>query len=600
MFTMAWLRETLGPRVVHNASCGSVFYKYWLLFIMISATSEVCPTGSDVDIPDNDVHIIATKAYQGCNMVTVSISEGIKVIGVRAFADASKLSTVELPGSLESIRNGAFSGCTSLVSINLPDCLLEIRNSALRCTALTSIVLPASLQVLEELAFLENRVLKSVYFRGTSPEQNGFFIIEDGSAIYSNGHYNLIMVINSVAEVKIHQETKRIGAHGFCFCDKLTNKRIIVPDSVVQIETRAFYRCSLTHLTLGSSITTLSDHLLEQARQLEWIDMPVPNAYFETKDGALYMRGLRNLIVCPIKTNTFAIPIETEDFGVAALILTGESTITRLEVDPASEYLTSVSNLVYSKNMSRLVKVPPALSGAVTISEKTTVIGPGAFYMCNMITSIVLPKQLLEIGRYGISGCQIKQLTLPENLSFIGELVFYVTQIQTLDFPHRLEVISTKACYRASNMVSVVIRGAKQINEQAFVYCYALKSVTLPETLISIGTLAFSETLIEQINLPSKHLVRLEKECFSTCSSLRSVVIPHCVQYVEDRAFADCPNLASITFMNCETWVSHTAFEGIGSIARTCVSTSRFTQDTLIKRQARGKIAVCLALYVIT
>ena len=73
----------------------------------------------------------------------VVISEGIKIIGEKAFSGCSALTSVTIPDSVTTIGNGAFSGCTSLQSIALPDSITSIGDYAFAsCSGLQSITLP--------------------------------------------------------------------------------------------------------------------------------------------------------------------------------------------------------------------------------------------------------------------------------------------------------------------------------------------------------------------------------------------------------------------------------------------------------------------------
>ena len=65
----------------------------------------------------------------------------------------------------------------------------------------------------------------------------------------------------------------------------------------------------------------------------------------------------------------------------------------------------------------------------------------------------------------------------------------------------------------------------------AFAYCKQLTSVTLPDSITSIGGGAFL-----------------------ACSQLTSVTLPESVVRIEDGAFSGCTELTSVTFENPEGW----------------------------------------------
>ncbi len=100
--------------------------------------------------------IIAGKvlvSYRG-KEESVTIPEGIKVIGELAFRKKSNLKTVELPSTVEVIGRAAFEGCSSLQQIVLPNGIKSIDMQAFYgCKSLKEIVLPGSLQSFESDSF---------------------------------------------------------------------------------------------------------------------------------------------------------------------------------------------------------------------------------------------------------------------------------------------------------------------------------------------------------------------------------------------------------------------------------------------------------------
>lgn len=556
-------------------------YKYFLLLLFLATVNGACPTGSTVNIPDNDNHIVPAKSYQGCSFTTAKIAEGIITIGNSAFASNSKLSSVTLPSSLEILDSAAFCQCTALKTIDIPEGVLEIFDSCFRCTGLTELVLPSTLRVLRLIALHENPALKSVSFRGSSPSSNDFFVIENNNAIYTTNHAELLMVINSVTSLTIHPATKAISSHALCFCDRFTDTEVIIPDSVTEIQDRIFYASNVVRIVLGSSIKVIDEQAFDNAMSLETIEMPLSNEHFETKDGVLYTSGLRCLIAYPankIEDSTFTVPVETEGFMAAAFGSEYTVYITNFAVASNSQYLKSDSSLIYTKNMSVLVKVPPALSGTVRISSTATVIGSGAFYACKQVTGITFPANLLEIRDYAFGMSKVATVTFPQTLKVVGRRAFYLASPKSLDFPQHVEVIQSETCILAT-LTSVVIRGAKAIENAAFKHCLSLSSVTLPDTLVSIEQFAFQESVITEITLPSS-LTFLGQECFAVCTLLRTIVIPFSVQIIDNLAFMSCSGLTTVTLMNCETQVSPTAFQGSPNVIISCVSTRRFTQST--------------------
>ena len=99
--------------------------------------------------------------YQNKEIKTVRFEEGTCRIGEWAFAECDQLCEVDFPISLKMIDESAFYGCP-LDIVNLPPCLRKIGHSAFEETKIRELVLPDSLVILGDWAFLDCGELESV------------------------------------------------------------------------------------------------------------------------------------------------------------------------------------------------------------------------------------------------------------------------------------------------------------------------------------------------------------------------------------------------------------------------------------------------------
>ena len=83
----------------------------------------------------------------------VEVGYGITTLCNNAFAGCTRLTDVELPGSLQNIGDNAFADCTALTSIEFPRSLELIGNGAFRSSGLTSVEFPGSVDFLYSEAF---------------------------------------------------------------------------------------------------------------------------------------------------------------------------------------------------------------------------------------------------------------------------------------------------------------------------------------------------------------------------------------------------------------------------------------------------------------
>lgn len=104
------------------------------------------------------------------------------------------------------------------------------------------------------------------------------------------------------------------------------------------------------------------------------------------------------------------------------------------------------------------------------------------------------------------------------------------------------------------------------IGSNAFVGCYNLTSVTVPNSFTSIGRNAFRNcTYLTYINIPTG-VTSIEECVFDGCYYLPSITIPNNVTSIGSMAFQGCRSLTSITIPNNVASIGIAAFYGCSDL----------------------------------
>lgn len=194
------------------------------------------------------------------------------------------------------------------------------------------------------------------------------------------------------------------------------------------------------------------------------------------------------------------------------------------------------------------------------------VIGSRCFRQCGQLKQIELPPSVEEIqdwafeGREGV-GLDSIYIPVDSKLKKIG-VAFSECNLKSIYIPSRVEEIGWQSgnsvgalgdgCFAyCKNLVTVVFAEASQlkmIGSNSFESCSQLKSIELPNSIVSLGgSCFFGCSSITNIHLPAS-LQDLGDFCFYSCSNwVGDVDIPEGVTKLPQHSFGHCSSLTSIS-----------------------------------------------------
>ena len=113
---------------------------------------------------DGSIQALGNYCFASTSITDIVIPDTITTISSNAFSSCSNLVTVSLPETLTTLRGTCFAWCKKLANISLPKNLTEIGTYAFSGCALTDLVIPASVDKINEQAFSEMPSLRTVTF----------------------------------------------------------------------------------------------------------------------------------------------------------------------------------------------------------------------------------------------------------------------------------------------------------------------------------------------------------------------------------------------------------------------------------------------------
>ena len=189
------------------------------------------------------------------------------------------------------------------------------------------------------------------------------------------------------------------------------------------------------------------------------------------------------------------------------------------------------------------------------------------------------------------------------------------TALSTITLPNSITSIGIKAFKGCTNLTSVTIPGVTSIGGNAFQGCISLTSITIPSGVTSIGGSAFNGcTELTSITIPGG-VTTISGRAFKGCTKLSSVTILQGVTTIKANAFDGCTALTSITLPSSITTIQQYAFSNSGLTSITipsdvatiddytfsnCAALSTITLPNTITKIGQYAFNNCAALSTIT
>ena len=477
---------------------------------------------------------IPAYAFEGTGIETLSLPL-CTTIQIAAFRECQQLKSINLPKCettgnyttvYDSDSEGAFKGCSNLQQAELPICTTIAPYTFYGCTRLSSINIPVC-QSIGKLAFAYCGNLNAVSLPNTIQELG--YKCFNGNTMLTLYAKNVPILDNNPGNYS-DMDNSILGK----------NVLIIVPEE------------SLAAYQAADVWNTMSERIFPLGTQFNYDVEATAQASTSGLQKAIGEKNLRSVVTLKVKgsINSYDIMVmrnkmdnlhhlDLSDADIKSNsydYYTGYSTqddilgphsfadldkLLTVKLPKSVKYINQAFN---NCSQLRSVEMPENMICVGDTLDNEWSMGGGAFNNCINLENIIF-HNCEKIGGYAFYGCNsLQEITLPKDLKRIGNSAFrYCSQLKDIILPSEVETI----------------------NYHAFEDCGNLASIQFPPSLKRIESYAFSGcSKLSSINLPG--LTSISENTFNGCSNLTEVKLPSTLERIGDNAFENCSNLTKV------------------------------------------------------
>ena len=376
---------------------------------------------------------IEGRAFNNCQLTSVTIPNGVKTIGDAAFSQ-NEIASVSLPNTLESIGKYAFAS-NKLQSITIPQKVTTIEEGTFYNNELQSVSILGKVTAIGKDAFTYYQKITSfsisdlVSWCGMNADWYRDSNKGEKCSFYVNGH--------EVTDLVIPDGVTFIGKYTFMGLSGLTS--LTIPEGVTSIQSSAFLGCiGLTSVTLPKSLTSIGDFVFQDSKGIATVTALMTEPFDFDPDASTFHYTIFDNAILYVPAGTKSLYKNAEGWKEFKNIV---------EMEDGSPNLNDgdVFTAVNADGVELTFKV-------ISANDKTCQVGSGSIEGPRAIDKtykgpITIPAtangfKVTSIGNFAFYDTQITYATISEGVENIGRGAFRCySYLKTLELPSTIKSI---------------------------------------------------------------------------------------------------------------------------------------------------------------
>lgn len=364
---------------------------------------------TSISIPDSVVSVSNYLFYQNTQMVSATLGNGVSSIGNQMFFGCSNLSNVYFKDDRQIIPTlaapNAFTNLPTDYKIWVPSALYDawITSGNWSNSAVQPHIWYEGLDRLNQtyVKYTDNSIryldITGTLAASDIPNLNTVKELRIGKGVTSLGSTSLTAAWRTMTDLSVPNTITAIP-NSFCKAGDFQGRgptalsSVVLPDTIVTIESEAFRGCVLTSFTFPTNTTSIGNYCFSYSHQLKEVHI----------NAALNSLG-------------------SQVFG-------STEALSSITVDENNQSFKTENGMLLNKSGTELWKIPPAMSnGNIVVQEGVTKL---KFDSCNFLScsSLTLPTTLTTIEQAVFNGSSFSTPpTIPSSVTSIAN--------QYWDFP---------------------------------------------------------------------------------------------------------------------------------------------------------------------